>query len=118
MSQGRDALIAALRTKNLYPPGMYAGKIAEMGSIRAMFTEPLHPYTQLLISSLPRLESKGELHGIPGIAPSLLNPPSGCVFHPRCPHKMDICVQKAPTLIDHKDGQMAACHLYTTLQPA
>ncbi len=97
---------------------MYAGKIAEMGSIRAMFTEPLHPYTQLLISSLPRLESKGELHGIPGIAPSLLNPPSGCVFHPRCPHKMDICVQKAPTLIDHKDGQMAACHLYTTLQPA
>lgn len=91
---------------------MYAGKIAEMGGIRAMFTEPLHPYTELLISSLPRLESKGELQGIPGIAPSLLNPPTGCVFHPRCPHVMDICSKKTPNLISKNGRQMVACHLY------
>ncbi len=91
---------------------MYAGKIAEMGNIRELFTQPLHPYSQLLISSLPRLDSKGELQGIPGIAPSLLNPPSGCVFHTRCPHVMDICSKQAPSLIAMDGGQMVSCHLY------
>lgn len=91
---------------------MYAGKVAEMGAIRGMFTQPMHPYTQLLISSLPQLESKGELQGIPGIAPSLLNPPTGCLFHPRCPKVMDICTQKMPTLQQHNGGQAVACHLY------
>ncbi|CAN5813066.1 ABC transporter ATP-binding protein [soil metagenome] len=91
---------------------MYAGKIAEMGNIRELFTQPLHPYSQLLISSLPRLESKGELQGIPGIAPSLLNPPSGCVFHPRCPHVMEICSKQAPKLLAMHGGQMVSCHLY------
>ena len=91
---------------------MYAGKVAEMGSIRGMFTQPMHPYTQLLISSLPQLESKGELQGIPGIAPSLLNPPTGCLFHPRCPKVMDICNQKTPMLQQHDSGQAVACHLY------
>jgi len=91
---------------------MYAGKIAEMGVIRELFTQPLHPYTQLLISSLPRLESKGELQGIPGIAPSLLSPPSGCVFHPRCPHVMDICSQQPPSLLTMNGEQRVSCHLY------
>ncbi len=91
---------------------MYAGKIAEMGGIRELFTQPLHPYSQLLISSLPRLESKGELRGIPGIAPSLLNPPTGCVFHPRCPHVMELCSQQAPTLVTMNGGQRVSCHLY------
>ena len=91
---------------------MYAGKVAEMGTIRGMFTQPMHPYTQLLISSLPQLESKGELQGIPGIAPSLLNPPTGCLFHPRCPKVMDICNQKTPMLQQHDSGQAVACHLY------
>ena len=96
---------------------MYAGKIAEMGAIRELFTQPLHPYTQLLISSLPRLESKGELQGIPGIAPSLLNPPSGCVFHPRCPHAMDICSQQAPSLVAMNGEQRVSCHLYNEGEP-
>ena len=91
---------------------MYAGKVAEMGGIREMFTTPMHPYTQLLISSLPQLESKGELQGIPGIAPSLLNPPSGCLFHPRCPKVMDVCANQPPSLQQHNGGQAVSCHLY------
>jgi oligopeptide/dipeptide ABC transporter ATP-binding protein len=91
---------------------MYAGKVAEMGAIRGIFTEPLHPYTQLLIHSLPTLESKETLKGIPGVAPSLLNPPAGCVFHPRCPQVMAICSGQAPALAEVKPAQWAACHLY------
>lgn len=91
---------------------MYAGKVAEMGTIRELFTQPRHPYTQLLISSLPQLESKGELQGIPGIAPSLLNPPGGCLFHPRCPKVMELCGKKTPVLQQHNGGQAVACHLY------
>lgn len=91
---------------------MYAGKVAEMGGIREMFTTPMHPYTQLLISSLPQLESKGELQGIPGIAPSLLNPPTGCLFHPRCPKVMDVCANQPPSLQQHNGGQAVSCHLY------
>lgn len=90
---------------------MYAGKVAEMGGIRDMFTQPKHPYTQLLISSLPQLESKGELQGIPGIAPSLLNPPSGCLFHPRCPKVMGVCTNQTP-LLQQQGAQAVACHLY------
>lgn len=91
---------------------MYAGKVAEMGSIRSLFTQPLHPYTQALISSLPTLDSKATLQGIPGIAPSLLTPPSGCVFHPRCAQVMSHCGQRAPVLREINPGQLAACHLY------
>ncbi len=91
---------------------MYAGKVAEMGDTRGLFTQPLHPYTQLLISSLPTLDSKATLKGIPGIAPSLLNPPSGCVFHPRCPQVMAICAQRIPQLQEIQAGHATACHLY------
>jgi peptide/nickel transport system ATP-binding protein len=91
---------------------MYAGKVAEMGSIRDLFVEPLHPYTQLLIHSLPTLDSKETLKGIPGVAPSLLSPPAGCVFHPRCPQVMAVCSQRAPTLTAARPGHAAACLLY------
>ena len=57
--------------------------------MREMFTDPKHPYAQALISSLPNLENKGVFQGIPGLAPSLLRLPTGCAFHPRCPHAMD-----------------------------
>ena len=92
---------------------MYAGKVAELGAIRDVFSEPLHPYTQLLIDSLPTLEGKETLKGIPGIAPSLLNPPPGCVFHPRCPQVMAHCSQRSPALVEQKAGHWAACHLYS-----
>ena len=91
---------------------MYAGKVAEQGTIRRIFSQPLHPYTQMLIGSLPQLESKRELQGIGGVAPSLLNPPSGCLFHPRCPRTIDVCTKQMPALLPQNDGQKVACHLY------
>jgi peptide/nickel transport system ATP-binding protein len=91
---------------------MYAGKIAELGDVREMFREPLHPYTQLLINSLPKLADKGELKGIPGIAPNLLNPPAGCPFHPRCPFTMDVCARLTPPPEEARLKRIVACHLY------
>ena len=91
---------------------MYAGQVAEMGTIRELFTQPHHPYSQMLINSLPQLESKGELQGIPGVAPSLLNPPAGCLFHPRCPQAFERCYQQMPALRAIDGGQRVACHLY------
>jgi len=92
---------------------MYAGKMMEIGQTRAMFEEPLHPYTQLLIQSLPVLENKGIFSGIPGITPSLLNPPEGCVFHTRCPKAFDLCSAKTPAFIEVSPGRQVACHLQT-----
>jgi peptide/nickel transport system ATP-binding protein len=91
---------------------MYAGKIAELGHVREMFREPLHPYTQLLINSLPKLGDKGELQGIPGIAPFLLNPPPGCLFHVRCPKAMEICKSVTPPPEEVRPDRFVACHLY------
>jgi peptide/nickel transport system ATP-binding protein len=91
---------------------MYAGKIAEMDTIQNIFTDPLHPYTRLLISSLPTLEERGVFRGIPGIAPSLLNAPQHCLFSPRCPQVMDICASQVPPLQEIQPGRWVACHLH------
>lgn len=91
---------------------MYAGKIAELGNVREIFREPLHPYTQALINSLPQLADKGELEGIPGIAPFLLNPPPGCLFHLRCPKVMEVCKTVTPPSEEERPNHMVACHLY------
>jgi peptide/nickel transport system ATP-binding protein len=91
---------------------MYAGKIAEIGHVREMFREPMHPYTQLLINSLPKLGDKGELQGIPGIAPFLLNPPPGCLFHVRCPLAMEKCKDITPPPLEVHSSRVVACHLY------
>jgi peptide/nickel transport system ATP-binding protein len=73
----------------------------------------LHPYTQLLIGSLPSLGSKDKLVGIPGLPPSLLNRPSdNCPFHPRCPYAMERCKTQQPALQELRPGHWAACHLY------
>jgi peptide/nickel transport system ATP-binding protein len=64
---------------------MYAGKLVELGDVRDIFRRPLHPYTRMLTASLPSLTERRAFRGIPGIAPSLLEPPPGCPFHPRCP---------------------------------
>jgi len=78
---------------------MYAGKVIEEGSVESIFNAPQHPYTWGLLGSLPRLDADVErLTQIPGQPPSLLNPPSGCRFHPRCPYVMDKCVQAVPEL--------------------
>jgi peptide/nickel transport system ATP-binding protein len=91
---------------------MYAGRLMELGKVKDLFTEPLHPYTRLLIESLPRLDAKGEFHGIPGITPSLLDLPPGCVFNTRCPEVMEVCRQKVPTYRPGGIERWVACHLY------
>lgn len=92
---------------------MYAGRMMEIGETHAMFRHPLHPYTQLLIESLPVLENKGVFSGIPGITPSLLNPPEGCVFHTRCPKAWDLCEKTIPQFTEVQPGHWVACHLDT-----
>ena len=79
---------------------MYGGKIVEMGTVRALFDRPLHPYSQGLISSIPSLEkaSNQTLTSIPGSPPNLLDPPTGCRFHPRCQYAQDICQTDDPPL--------------------
>ena len=69
------------------------------------------PYTQLLIASLPSLEQKGELAGIPGLPPSLLDRPVGCPFRARCPHAFDRCAVEEPALREGRPGHWVACHL-------
>lgn len=91
---------------------MYSGRLAELGEVHAIFEEPLHPYTQLLISTLPVLGAKGVFRGIPGITPSLLSPPPGCLFHPRCPQAQEICQQKVPAWQEIRPGRWVACHKY------
>jgi len=95
---------------------LYAGKLAEVSSVREVFKEPLHPYTQLLIACPPSLEEKGEFKGIPGLPPLLLNPPSGCVFHPRCPQAMSRCSVEVPSLKEVYPGRWVGCHLHTEVK--
>jgi peptide/nickel transport system ATP-binding protein len=90
---------------------MYAGKVMEIGSIYDMFEQPLHPYTKGLISAIPAIGKK-YVKGIPGLAPSPLNWPQGCRFHPRCPHAMDICSEVEPTMKEVSPERHVACHLY------
>jgi len=91
---------------------MYAGRLVEVSTVREMFTSPKHPYAQALISSLPNLDNKGVFQGIPGLAPSLLRLPSGCAFHPRCVHAMDICTTTRPETRTLASGRMVTCHLF------
>ncbi len=93
---------------------MYAGRVAEEGTVDEIFTRPHHPYTWGLLGSLPRLDTDVErLVQIQGQPPSLLNPPQGCRFHPRCPYVMDVCKQKEPTLspVTDQPHHLQACHL-------
>ena len=91
---------------------MYGGKLVEVGRVEDIFRNPQHPYTRLLISSIPSFASRGEFKGIPGVALSLLNTPAGCLFHPRCPQAMPRCSRQLPQLREVSSGQQAACLLY------
>jgi len=92
---------------------MYLGRIVERGSVAQVLERPAHPYTQGLIASLPRLDMPhGErLIPIQGTVPSLAAIPSGCRFHTRCPHVMDICRREEPTMRSREGGHEAACWL-------
>jgi peptide/nickel transport system ATP-binding protein len=91
---------------------MYSGKIVEVGPTPAVFNNPLHPYTRILIQSLPRVGDRSERVGISGRPPSLINPPQGCRFAPRCPDAMDICTGEVPPLVELEPDHFAACYLY------
>ena len=91
---------------------MYGGKLVEVGTVHDIFHNPQHPYTQLLISSIPSFETKGEFKGIPGVALSLLDPPSGCLFHPRCPQATERCKAEEPRLAEVAPYHLASCLLH------
>jgi oligopeptide/dipeptide ABC transporter ATP-binding protein len=90
---------------------MYAGKLVEVSPIRDVITDPLHPYTRMLIASLPSLERKGVFQGIPGLPPPLRDLPAGCAFHPRCPLAIERCRTESPALREARPDAWAACHL-------
>jgi peptide/nickel transport system ATP-binding protein len=89
---------------------MYAAKAVEYGDSEAIFSEPLHPYTLLLTSSLPTIGDDRARQGLPGRPPSLWDPPQGCRFAPRCPLATDLCRAQEPPLAEHRPGHFAACH--------
>jgi len=91
---------------------MYAGKIVEYGQILDIYKNPKHPYTEGLISAFPSIAGeKRRFVSIPGEPPDLINPPSGCRFHPRCSYAMDICHEKEPPSVDVGEGHISACYL-------
>ena len=89
---------------------MYAGVIVEQGTAQHIFQHSGHPYTQGLLASLPTRSKRGKrLYSIPGTVPDPAYKPSGCPFHPRCPHTIDTCRQQFPSLCDYGQGHMARC---------
>lgn len=90
---------------------MYAGKIVEVGGVEEVFSEPLHPYTQALIKSVPSIKEKRKLTGLPGLPPDLKRPPPGCRFAPRCPFKTSECERKEPPVV-RTNGRLVSCLLY------
>lgn len=91
---------------------MYAGRIVEEASLRDILESPQHPYTKGLLGAIPRLDRpSGHLARIPGTIPDLINPPSGCRFHPRCTVAIDACRDERPPQRDLGKGRCAACHL-------
>src|SRR5699024_2074543 len=93
---------------------MYLGKIVEITASEQLYTNPLHPYTKALLSAVPVPDpdyEKDQL-ALQGDMPDPINPPSGCIFHTRCPFKMDICEEVVPSLKEQTNGHNVACHLY------
>jgi peptide/nickel transport system ATP-binding protein len=91
---------------------MYAGRLVEIGPVAQIIDAPRHPYTRLLIDSLPGIDVKRNLTGIPGLPPPLVDLPPGCSFNPRCPYAFDRCIRERPLLQEVAPRQLAACHLY------
>jgi oligopeptide/dipeptide ABC transporter ATP-binding protein len=90
---------------------IYAGRIVESSRTAGLFDNPLHPYTKLLMMSIPSAQKRGvRLATIPGRVPDADNTPQGCAFHPRCPIAIEQCSQENPVLIDHENGHAVACH--------
>jgi peptide/nickel transport system ATP-binding protein/oligopeptide transport system ATP-binding protein len=93
---------------------MYLGKMVEIGNVDKLYSNPMHPYTQSLLSAIPIPDPEKKKNRIilSGDVPSPINPPSGCRFHTRCPKCMDICKNAEPPLVQMEDGHKVACHIY------
>lgn len=90
---------------------MYSGSIIELGPTERIFSNPIHPYTQMLVNALPKVGDKSSRVGIPGRPPALSNPPTGCRFAPRCPYVIDRCRHEVPEFIEVAPKRFTACHL-------
>ena len=89
---------------------MYSGKVVEEAGVKELFATPLHPYTEGLLTCIPRIDqARGALHVIEGVVPNPLDFPTGCRFHPRCAYAQKICEQENP-LLEEKDARRVACH--------
>jgi oligopeptide transport system ATP-binding protein len=92
---------------------MYGGRIVENAPVHDIYGNPGHPYTKGLLESIPRVDQKGQdLYAIKGLPPNLLDMPSGCAFHPRCPYKQDNCVSDSPPLYEISHTRSSACHYW------
>ncbi len=91
---------------------MYAGNLCEVADVGELFNNPLHPYTRALLEAVPKLTVEGTLKSISGSVPNLVTPPSGCRFHPRCPHAMEICPTVFPAMKEIGKNHFTACYLY------
>jgi peptide/nickel transport system ATP-binding protein len=92
---------------------MYGGYIVEMASVKTIFKDPRHPYTQALMAAIPRLDvSVDQLQTLPGSVPDLIDPPSGCRFHPRCKYAQSICAEEVPPLREWAPEHSVACHFH------
>ena len=93
---------------------MYAGKIVEVAKTKELFERQLHPYTEALLSAIPipNPKVKKQFKPLKGEVPSLINPPSGCRFHPRCTKRLPICSKVEPKLKEIEYQHFVACHLY------
>jgi oligopeptide/dipeptide ABC transporter ATP-binding protein len=90
---------------------MYAGQEAEVAPTPSLFRHPLHPYTQTLLDSLPDRQ-QGEIRGIPGVVPGLIDPSRGCRFHTRCEAALPICRQQRPPAVELYPDHLVRCHLF------
>lgn len=95
----------------------YGGRVAEVATTYNIFTQPMHPYTIALLESIPSLDvEKGRLATIPGSVPQLINPPTGCRFHPRCKYAKDICSKDVPNVEEKTPGRYVSCHFWEEVE--
>ena len=95
---------------------LYAGKVMEVADTKSIFTDPKHPYTEALLKAVPSVAQTRTLEVIPGNIPNLIEPPTGCVFHPRCKYAKEICMKEVPMLEKTREGHYVACHRWREIK--